>query len=309
MKFDSVLLNRLEQEVKKEKISSCLIYHKDQTIFHYYKNRKIMKKLCKCNSVTKSIISILIGIAIDRGEIESIHVPISTYFPYLEGNKKNITIEHLLTMAAGYEWEEFGAWGGRPFPMINSKDWVKFVLAREMETIPGTRMLYDSGASHLLSAIVQRATGSTVASYAEKVLFKPLGITEYQWYEDSKGISIGGFGLCLKAEDILKIGIMMMNDGIWSKKRIISHDWVSSSTIARFHTYNHIGAYGYHWWVLTNENGEVYDNNIFFAMGYAGQYIIVSPSDKFVVVFTSDLYNDTFLPLRLFRKLFIANKV
>lgn len=302
MNIESERLNQLEQAIKKEKIASCLIYHRGETVYQYYKNKKMEHKLFQINSVTKSVLSVLIGIAIDKGLIEGIHTPISHYFSDVEDEKKQITIEHLLTMAPGWEWGEFGAWGGRPFPMINSKNWVKFILETKMETDPGLHMAYNSGCSHLLSAILQKATNGKTAAYAEKVLFRPLGITDYRWYEDSKGISIGGFGLCLQTADMLKIGLMMMEGGVWLNKPIVSDSWISSSTSAKYHTYDSIGSYGYHWWVLVDENRQAYDPNLFFAMGYGGQYIIVSPEHQFVVVFTSELYNDTFLPLRIFKK-------
>lgn len=274
-------------------------------VYQYYKNRKMEDKLFSVNSVTKSVVSLLIGIAIDEGLIVDLQTPISTYFPNLELSKRNITIEHILTMTLGLEWGEFGEWGGRPFPMINSKDWIKFVFDKKKELEPGTKMIYHSGCSHLLSAILQNVSGKKASSFAEEKLFKPLGISEYRWYEDSKGITIGGFGLCLKSTDLMKIGIMMLQNGVWNKKRIVSDKWVAQSTMARFNTYTKIGSYGYHWWVLNNDNGQVYQPHIFFAMGYGGNYIIVSEAHKLVVVFTSELYTDTFLPLRLFREMIL----
>jgi len=131
------------------------------------------------------------------------------------------------------------------------------------------------------------------------VLFQPLGIKEYRWYEDSKGISIGGFGLCLKTEDMLKIGLMMLSGGVFQNRRIVSEEWIKQSTVKRYHTYNKIGSYGYHWWVLTNDDNEIFDPHIYFSMGYGGQYIMVNQERNRIVVFTSELYNDTFLPLRL----------
>jgi CubicO group peptidase (beta-lactamase class C family) len=270
-------------------------------VFQYYKNKKMEHKLFHIHSVTKSVVSILIGIAIDQGLIEDTHTPISHYFPDVDDEKKQVTIEHLLTMTSGWEWGEFGSWGGRPFPMINSKNWVKFTLEQKMESSPGLHMAYNSGCSHLLSAILQKATKVTTAAFAEKMLFKPLGITDYRWHEDSKGITIGGFGLCLQSADMLKIGLMMMEGGVLLNKRVISDSWISSSTTARYHSYDSLGSYGYHWWVLVDENKQAYNPNLFFAMGYGGQYIIVSQEHQFVVVFTSELYNDTFLPLRLFK--------
>lgn len=302
MRVEASVFRQLEQEIKKEKILSCLIHHENETVFQYFKNKKMVDKVFALNSVTKSVLSILIGIAIDEGKIGGVESPIAIYLPQVGPDKKEITIEHLLTMTPGYEWPEWQAWGGRPFPMINSKDWVTFNLEKKMEAKPGETMSYNSGASHLASAILQKATNGSAAAYAEKMLFKPLGISEYRWYQDSKGISIGGFGLCLQAADMLKIGLLMMQDGVWSDKQIISTSWVSRSTAAKYQTYDHVGSYGYHWWVLADENRKAYEPSIFFAMGYGGQYIIVSPMHKLVVVFASELYNDTFLPLRLFRK-------
>ncbi|MGO0059121.1 serine hydrolase domain-containing protein [Brevibacillus fluminis] len=305
--FDSIDRLRLEQELKKVKICSCLIYHDDHLIFGHYRNKKMATKLFPLHSATKSVLSILIGIAIENGEIESVHTPIADYFPNLDAGKRAITIEHLLTMTPGFDWPEWGDWGGRPFPMINSRDWVSFVLDREMTGEPGAAMRYNSGASHLLSAILQKATKQKASAYAQKVLFAPLGIEEHRWYEDAKGICIGGFGLCLRAADLGKIGSLMMHGGTWGNKRILSEAWASVSTAAIHHTYDHVGSYGYHWWVLVDENRQAYDPTFFMAMGYGGQYIIVSPAHKLVVVFTSELFQDTFLPLRLFRTVFLPN--
>lgn len=300
-----ILFNQLENEIKKERISSCIVYQEGKIKFQYYKNLKSESKLYKVNSVTKSLLSILIGIAIDNGFIEGIHVPISTYFPKIEPNKKAVTIEHLLTMSAGYEWPEWGEWGGRPFPMINSKDWVKYVLEKKIVTSPGEKSIYDSGASQLLSAILQEAAKCKVAEFAEEYLFKPLGINEYLWHEDSKGITIGGFGLSLKTVDMLKIGQLMLQNGQWQNKQIVSKEWVKLSTQARFQTYDHVGSYAYHWWVLCDEELKCYDPTIYFAMGYGGQFIIVSPKQKMVVVFTCAKYVKTLTPLQVFRKFII----
>lgn len=206
-------LNKLDKKFTKDKINSCLVYYKNSIVYEYYRNNKMKEKLHKINSVTKSVISILIGIAIDKGFLKGVTQPISDFFPDMKEEKKGITIEHLLTMSPGLDWPEFSTWGGRAMPMMNSKDWVKFILERKMIEKPGENMYYNSGASHLLSAILQMATGQKVTEFAEKYLFHPLGIKEYDWYSDSKGIVIGGFGLSLKSEDMLKIGKLMLQDG------------------------------------------------------------------------------------------------
>jgi len=296
MILEDNVLHEIKQIILKENISSCLINLKGHSIIQYYQNQKMTEKLYNINSITKSVLSILIGIAIDRGELEGTHIPISNYFPIISQDKKNITIEHLLTMSPGFEWGEFGKWGGKPTPMIDSEDWVDFILKREMEQNPGEKMYYNSGCSHLLSAILQKVTNEKTATYAEKVLFEPLNITNFRWFDDPKGISIGGFGLQLKSEDLLKIGELMLRKGKWQNNQIVSETWVTSSTTPKLHTYDDIGTYGYHWWILLDENRKVYNRSIYFAMGYGGQYIIISPLHELVVVFTRHKYKNTFGP-------------
>lgn len=298
------IFKELEIEIKKERISACMIYKEGKISFQYFKNTKSETKLFKDNSVTKSILSILIGIAIDKGFIESVQTPIINYFPSIDQSKRDITIEHLLTMTTGYEWPEWGEWNGRPFPMINSMNWVDYILGRKMIANPGEKMNYDSGASQLLSAILQKVTKRKLSVFAEDMLFKPLGISEYIWHEDSKGINIGGFGLSLLTKDMLKIGILMLQKGIWQGKQVVSSEWVEQATSAKSHTYDHIGSYGYHWWVLLNEEPKKNDPHIFFAMGYGGQYLIISPEENLVVAFNCAKYINSFIPLKLYQKYF-----
>jgi CubicO group peptidase (beta-lactamase class C family) len=298
------ILMGLEKKIKKDKISSCLIQHHGSIVFQYYKNNKMKGKQHKVNSVTKSILSILTGIAIEKGFLEGVHQQIGDFFPNLSEQQKDLTIEHLLTMSPGLNWPEFGSWGGRPMPMINSKDWVKFILERPIVEPPGKTMYYNSGCSHLLSAIIQDATGQSLTELADAYLFGSLGIKEYTWYSDAKGIVIGGFGLSLKAEDMLKIGRLMLQDGKWKGKEVVSTHWIKESSAPRFHTYHKIGSYGYHWWVLTDDNKEPAHPSAYFAMGYGGQYIFVVPEYQLVATFTSDLYTDTFKPLQYFKNTF-----
>ncbi|HYK72043.1 MAG TPA: serine hydrolase [Pseudoneobacillus sp.] len=290
----------LDKKFTKDKINSCIVAHKGSIVYEFYRNNKIKDKVQKLNSVTKSFISILIGIAIDQGKIEGVHQSIADFFPNINEAKKEITIENLLTMTPGYDWPEFSSWGGRPFPMINSKDWVKFNLERIMVESPGEKMYYNSGCSHLLSAILQKATGLKLTEFAERYLFHPLGIREYEWHYDSKGIAIGGFGLSLKPGDLLKIGQLMLQNGQWNNKRIISEPWVRTSTTAKYPTTYGFGYYGYHWWVMKDED-KLMQPHTFHAMGYGGQYIMVVPDYDLVTIFTSDNYSDSYQPILYFK--------
>jgi CubicO group peptidase (beta-lactamase class C family) len=298
-------LDHLEKQLKKEKITSCLISINDELVFNFYKNKKMETKLHKINSVTKSILSILVGIAIDRKELENIHLPITEFFPILAKNHPEITIEHLLTMSPGIHWPEFSDWGGTCLPMSNSHNWIKFFFERDIIENPGKTMQYNSGCSHLLSAILKQVTGKSLKEYAVEHLFNPLQIHDFIWHSDSKGITIGGFGLYLKPADMMKIGKLVLQNGTWKSKVIVSESWIKQSTVAKLHTYNRIGSYGYHWWILTDEHNKPMKPDAFFAMGYGGQYIIVVPKYNLITTFTSELELKPLLPLTYFKEIIL----
>lgn len=147
---------------------------------------------------------------------------------------------------------------------------------------------------------MQKAAEEPVTRFAETYLFKPLEINDYSWHSDSKGVVIGGFGLSLKPYDLLKLGMLMMNKGVWKGKRIISEEWINESTVPRYEG-PYFGLYGFHWWILSGEEGLPAFPQTYFARGYGGQYIIVVPDLKLVTVFTSDNYAETHQPLEYFR--------
>ncbi|WP_238022043.1 serine hydrolase domain-containing protein [Oceanobacillus jordanicus] len=194
-------LTKFENQLKKDKINSALVQRDNTRMVEYYRNNKMKEKQHKIYSVTKSILSIVVGIAIDKGYIENVNTPIDHYFPELNNTreKQKITIKHLLTMTSGIHWPGNGS-------MIPSKNWVNFVLDQPIDNPPGKEMVYSCGSSHLVSAILQKATGLNTEVFARKRLFTPLGITDYNWNHDALGIAIGGFGLTLRTEDMLKIG-------------------------------------------------------------------------------------------------------
>lgn len=294
------------KSVEKSQIKGCLVLKEGKLIYQYYKNNKIRNNLQRINSCTKSVISILIGIALDKGYISSLDLTMGHFFPekvmhQLDVRKKDITIHHLLTMSTGLDWPEFGEWNYMPPMFVH--DVVKFVLDRPLIAEPGTMMNYNSGSSHILSAIITQSTGMKTSAFAEQYLFKPLGIHDYIWFEDAKGISYGSDGLRLHPHSLAKFGQLYLQDGVWNGKRLVSSEWVKVSTDPFLVTYDYIGHYALHWWVAKLEP-EVEDfsilNRMFFAMGVNGQFIIVIPSLQSVIVFTSTLDN-TIKPLEFVR--------
>ncbi|WP_026695131.1 serine hydrolase domain-containing protein [Peribacillus kribbensis] len=301
-------LDFLNKEIKKEKVNCCLIYQNQDLQYSYYKNNKQRDKLHKLNSCTKSILSILIAIAIDKGYIPSIHTPIRFYFPKVlssqaDPRKKELTIRHLLTMSDGLDFPELGEWNSFA-PMVYHHDIIKFVLDRPLIHEPGTHMNYNSGCSHILSGILQLSAGMKTEEFAVKHLFKPLGISEYRWYEDRMKINKGADGLVLKAEDMIKIGCLMLQKGLYSGKRVVSEEWLLESIKPNLLTYEFIGHHGMHWWVNKLEplNDFSPKNSFYFALGFGGQYIIVLPSLQMVIVITGELYHDSLKPMRIIRE-------
>ncbi len=167
----------------------------------------------------------------------------------------------------------------------------------------GTHMNYSSGASHILSAILQQLTKMKTEEFAKKYLFKPLVIEKYQWYTDRMGINKGGDGLVLQVADMLKLGQMMLQKGEYNGKRILSEDWIKEATTPNLVTYENIGHYGMHWWVSKINSKEDFSesNSFYFALGFGGQYIIVLPKTNMVIAVTSDIYDDSLKPLRILR--------
>jgi CubicO group peptidase (beta-lactamase class C family) len=249
------------------------------------------------HSCTKSIVSALIGIAIDQGTIEGVDQPILEFFPErsvanLDTNKQMMTLEHVLTMAGGWECRDSYLYRWRGLrEMERSQDWVQHVLDLPMTEEPGTTFEYCNGGSFLLSAILQETTGTSALAFAEEHLFGPLGISDVVWPSNPQGISIGWGELRMRPHDMAKIGYLYLKEGRWEGEQVVPADWVAVSTRKHIDATLQDG-YGYQWWVA--------DGGVYMALGYGGQFIIVVPDKDMVVVFTSQLEEREFYtPQRL----------
>ncbi|GAB5527253.1 MAG: serine hydrolase [Roseivirga sp.] len=234
-------------------------------------------------SVTKSISSLLIGIALDKGHLSSVDKKLYELFPEYAGDIANwndqkaaISLENVLTMSAGYQWDEwtytYTDTRNDANKLIRSEDLMKFVLDLPVVHEPGSRFTYNSGCSMLLSGIIQNSTGISLEAFARQNLFDKLGTEAWLWEQGKDGIFNSGWGLHLKPADMLKIGKLVRDGGVWNGQRIVSEAWLTASQT------NHISNYGYQWWLSTG---------FFSARGWGGQVIAIVPSDDLVVVTTA----------------------
>ncbi|MFW9768310.1 MAG: serine hydrolase domain-containing protein [Candidatus Thorarchaeota archaeon] len=237
-------------------------------------------------SVTKSVVSSMIGIALDKGFIDNTSQLLLDFFPdriisNMSAWKDAITLEDVLHMRSGFQWDEdnYDEYNDF-FAMEDSDDWAQYVLDRPMAYEPGSTFYYNSGNSHLLATIINVTTGMTPLAFADQNLFGPLGITNRQWLTDPQGVNFGGSSLALRPRDMAKFGLLFLNNGTWDGQQIVSADWVNRSTHGPATPYGGT-SYGFQWWINTYQNW-------YSARGYNGQLIYVVPEHDVIVVFSSD---------------------
>ena len=275
-------LDRAAQQLPR--LHSLLISRGNDVLFEAYYNGRNRSQAANLKSASKSVISALIGIALEEGMIESLDQPIADFFPeYIteeNRSKARITIEDLLTMESGLastsDDRTYGRWAV-------SSDWVKFVLDQPMVATPGQRMIYSTGSTHLLSAILTRATGMDTRTFAQRYLLNPLKARITYWSQDPQGIYFGGNNMEMTPRDMLAFGQMYLDKGHFRGRQVISSDWVEASLEPHAASPRGQGRlYGYGWWL--RELGGV---RVPVAWGFGGQLILVIEELDLVVVATS----------------------
>ncbi len=255
-------------------------------------------------SVAKSFTTALVGIAVGQGKLQ-LDQPVISFFPErsianLDDRKKSMTVRDLVSMQNGMESGCISRDEATLDIMRSSPDWVQAALDRPVVHQPGTHFCYDSPGMHLLSAILQQATGMTELEYARQVLFEPLGIHDVIWEADPQGYTHGWGDLHIKPEDAAKLGLLWLQRGMWDGQQIIPTDWTSQAVRAHSRLVGTEYGYGYGWWVSPVD---------FYALGREGQYIRVIPSLNTVVVLTGGGYDDSQVTSFLIKILIQANRV
>ena len=265
-------------------------YNYFNPFWHPYYRRGELHTL---QSVTKTVTSVVIGVAVTRGEFPSIDTPVLQFFEAgkvanIDERKRRMTIRHLLTMTAGLDWNE-----GLPYSdpantctvMEASQDWVSYTMNRPMSDEPGKRFNYNSGATAILAHIFAKATGQDIEEYAAKNLFAPLGIEHYFWKRTPLGLADTEGGLYLDRHDLAKIAWLYLKNGVWDGKQIVSPAWVKESLTPAVTVSAAAGVkYGFKWWLYPYSKDD--QRLVFGGGGFGGQRPLAFPAYDLVVVFT-----------------------
>jgi len=268
------------------RLNSFLILKNNRLVFEEYFYGYTSNKLHQIESSSKSVTSLLVGIAKDKGYIHDINEPIYkifTSYKHLQAPEyKNITIKHLLTMTAGFSNEND--------ELFQSENRMDYALKRKMINEPGESFNYDGGCTELLGAIIKEKTGMFADAFAKRYLFELLGIINYNWeILKQEGYPCMAGSLELLPRDMLKIGQMVLNDGKFDHKQIVSKEWLKESTSCKVTTHIENDNYGYQWWNITlNSNNKPY--NCIWANGMGSQFIYIIPELDVVIVTTGYNY-------------------
>lgn len=250
-------------------------------------------------SVTKSVTSLLVGIAIDRKLIAGVDEPVLKFFPNTAAVKQPgwdaITLRHLLTMSSGIKWDEALSWtdpkNDGPH-LVSEADPIGYVLARPVVAPPDVLWIYNGGGTELLGNIVEHVSGKPLEAFAREALFQPLGIADFEWKAYKNGKIAAAAGLRLRPRDAAKIGQLVLNRGQWNGQQVVSADWIAQSITPRFQAVGYFGGtlfYGYQWW-MGRSLARGKDIKWVAAFGWGGQRIFIVPELDLVMMTTTAQY-------------------
>ncbi|MEA4908313.1 MAG: serine hydrolase [Anaerolineaceae bacterium] len=283
--MDAHKLAQMQAAIEQEDLAlhSLLVIRNGYIVSETYYGKYTANDRHDLYSCTKSFVSTLVGIAIDQGLIDGTGQRMLAYFSghsfaNVDARKEAMTLADVLSMQTGLAWEE-----GDPayISLSRSPDWVAYMLDLPMQAPPGSQFNYCSGCSHLLSAMVGQASETGARDFAERYLFKPLGIRQARWDIDPHGNPIGGWGLQLTPREMAKLGYLYLHHGEWDGQQVVPAQWVAEATRRHAGDEGELG-YGYQWWTYPALDA-------YTALGRGGQTIFVVPGADLVIVTTADL--------------------
>ena len=264
-----------------DQLHSLLVQRENEILFAEAFGGPGLNRAANIKSCSKSIVALLLGIAIDRGEIPSVRSRLADVAPSLMPSGADpaveaLTLEDLVTMRAGLgstSGAQYGAW-------VNSGNWVRYALNQPFVSEPGGRMIYSTGSSHILGAALAEATGESLLAQARRRLGQPLGIDFPAWTRDPQGYYMGGNQMALTPRAMLRIAMLMRDGGAFENRQIVSREWVQASAVSRTRSpWSGLG-YGYGWFLS--------DSGYRIARGFGGQIIAAHPERRLAVAITSD---------------------
>jgi CubicO group peptidase (beta-lactamase class C family) len=282
-----------------ENVLSMLIVKNGKLVHEIYSPYCQRNTLHWMASITKTITSTLIGIAIDKDFIPSVDTKLHELLPqfaedFKDPQKKKIALKHIMTMTSGLDWNERVSYNNprnSEWQMVETQDWMSYVAAHPVKDEPGTIFNYNTGGMHLLSAVIKSVSGLFAHQFAEKHLLHPMGIYAYQWNKDPMGYPCTGGtdgGLGLRTRDIAKFGWLFLKDGKWKGKQIVSLQWVKQAPHVSLTAQGRGRAYGFNWMTGSKSvNGKRFAYVASF--GYGGQILYIVPEYDLIIVFTCEL--------------------
>ena len=260
-------------------VESVVVVRRGRVLFEHYKTSP--DTLHDVQSVTKSVLSLAVGAALGRGVFQSLDQPVGELLGVVEkaetaSPSPTVTLRHLLTMTAGYRMQERFA--------RRTADDPTYLLRREREAAPGSNFAYDNLSANLLAVALGAATGQSASSFAEQAVFRPLGITAYEWEKGFNGHSLGFSGLRLRTRDMARLGELALSAGAWSGNQIVPEAYARAAVMAQTSGGRPVGlSYGYMWWVVPSAT----EPRTFLASGWGGQFIWVHPPLNLVIATAS----------------------
>jgi len=254
-------------------------------------------------SVSKSVTSVIFGAAVKAGFITNVDTLLVDVLPQYEhilvGEKAEITLEHLLCMSSGLQWDEWSSSYEDPandvVALFHEDDPIAYILSKHMTNSPGDEFHYNSGGTNVLGAVIEKETGMGLLDFANEYLFDPLNVQGGLWEKMAGGYYFASGGIYLRPRELTKIGYLFINDGYWGDKQIITKEWISESSLAHIQTDDLIpqsDSYGYQWWIMDfHANDRTYE--CFFAAGWGDQFMFIFPDQEMIITINSGNYAGT----------------